>query len=257
MDETTRMQSSDSIAKFAEAFAAAQGEMKNPTKDNTADAGKYKYSYADLAAVYDACKGPLTKNGISILQSPSTNQAGVSVTTMLIHSSGEWVSSTLTIGCNKNDAQGIGSAISYARRYSLSAMVGLAPEDDDDANAAVGKPAAIENRRKPPQETPKTPPKQSAGSGVGKLKADMQKAGCKTIPDGELLVRWLSNFAQGEEPKFAAIDDYKGKEPESMQLLVYIQRATEAGNTLETMLSSAKEWDLNDQAVEAFSRESP
>lgn len=192
MDETTRMQSSDSIAKFAEAFAAAQGEMKNPTKDNTADAGKYKYSYADLAAVYDACKGPLTKHGISILQSPSTNQAGVSVTTMLIHSSGEWVSSTLTIGCNKNDAQGIGSAISYARRYSLSAMVGLAPEDDDDANAAVGKPAAIQRKApaKPPAK-PKTSEPGPKGKEVGeKLRQTFNPA---TLAEADRIVSQMTN----------------------------------------------------------------
>jgi len=59
-----QIKTSPTIAEFAKALSMAQAEMKNPTKDHTADAMKYKYKYADLADVYDACKGPLTKNGI-------------------------------------------------------------------------------------------------------------------------------------------------------------------------------------------------
>jgi hypothetical protein len=83
-------------------------------------------------------RGPLSKNGLSVIQTTAQAETGVLVETTLAHSSGEWVAGVLHVKPVKDDPQGLGSAITYARRYALSAMVGVAPEDDD-GNAASGK----------------------------------------------------------------------------------------------------------------------
>lgn len=146
------MQKSESIAALAGALAKAQAEILGAKKDS--ENPFFKSKYADLAAVWDACRGPLTKNELSIVQTPRTEITEYStiiyVGTLLSHSSGEWISEELSAIPVKCDPQGIGSCITYLRRYALSAFTGVAPEDDD-GNAAsnpngntkpVGKPKA-------------------------------------------------------------------------------------------------------------------
>jgi hypothetical protein len=128
---------SPSIAALAAALAKAQGEMGGALKDKTNP--HFKSSYADLSAVWDAARGPLSKNGLAVLQPPSSMGASVTVTTILTHSSGEWVESDFTVTATQNTPQGIGSCLTYARRYALASMVGIAPEDDD-GNAASQRP---------------------------------------------------------------------------------------------------------------------
>lgn len=130
------MNRSDSIAALSAALAKAQSEMAGAAKDKTNP--HFKSAYADLASVWEACRTALTKNGMAILQPVSAEDAKVTVTTILTHSSGEWISGELTMTAQQNTPQGIGSCITYARRYALSAMVGVAPEDDD-GNAASAK----------------------------------------------------------------------------------------------------------------------
>jgi hypothetical protein len=118
------------FAALAKAQASIQGAQKGNLNPH------FKSKYADLASVWDACREALTSNGLSILQlTESDDPALVSVRTILGHESGQWVSSSLTMRPTKPDPQGIGSALTYARRYALAAMVGVAPEDDD-GNAA-------------------------------------------------------------------------------------------------------------------------
>jgi hypothetical protein len=130
--------------------------MKSAIKDRANPF--FKSSYADLSSVWDACKGELAANGLAISQHPTTDANGnVEVETVLIHSSGQWMSSTLAMKPVKNDPQAFGSAITYARRYALAAVVGVVT-DDDDGNHASGrgdKPAAAEVARKAVAETPK------------------------------------------------------------------------------------------------------
>lgn len=137
---------SSTIGKLAEALSKAQGEMENAAKDK--DNPFYKSTYADLASVWDACRLPLSKNGLAILQTFSIVEGKVILTTKLIHTSGEWMDSQVPVQPVKNDPQGMGSAMTYMRRFSLSAMVGIAPaeaptrndvDDDDDGNVASGK----------------------------------------------------------------------------------------------------------------------
>lgn len=127
---------SDAINELAAALSKAQGEITHATRDSTNP--YFNSRYADLASVWEACRGPLSRNGLAIIQSPSFNVGHVTVETTILHSSGQWQSSELTMVPVKSDPQGIGSAITYIRRYSLAAVVGVAP-DDDDGNAASGK----------------------------------------------------------------------------------------------------------------------
>lgn len=126
---------SDSIAKLAAALAKFQSKLEAVKKD--ADNPFFKSKYADLASVWAAIREPLTANELSILQEPGTDSGRVTLSTTLLHSSGEYIRSIMTIPVTKPDAQGYGSAITYARRYALQSIAGVAPEDDD-GNAAVG-----------------------------------------------------------------------------------------------------------------------
>lgn len=128
---------SPDIAALAAALAKAQGEMEGAAKGSLNP--HFKNKYADLASIWDACRGPLSKNGLSILQPVSADGARVTVSTILAHSSGQWISESLTMTAQQNTPQGVGSAITYGRRYGLAAMVGIAPEDDD-GNAASARP---------------------------------------------------------------------------------------------------------------------
>ena len=130
----TTAKRSDSIAALATALAKAQGQMATAKKD--AANPFFKSKYADLSSVWEAIRKPLADNGLSVIQFPRSSEHGVEVETMLCHESGEWVSESLTLPVAKADAQGIGSAITYARRYGLQAIAGCAA-DDDDGNAAA------------------------------------------------------------------------------------------------------------------------
>jgi hypothetical protein len=89
--------------------------------------------------VWDACRAPLANAGLSVVQLVSSDATHAIIETILAHSSGEWVSSTLAVPLTKADAQGLGSAITYGRRYALAAIVGVCPADDD-GEAAVARP---------------------------------------------------------------------------------------------------------------------
>jgi len=130
------MTHSEQINEIATALAKAQAEIEGAKKDSTNP--HFKSSYADLASVWDACRKALTANGLSVVQGPVSDEGRVGVTTMLMHSSGQWLESTFFMRPTKDDPQGAGSALTYARRYALAAMVGVAPEDDD-GNAASEK----------------------------------------------------------------------------------------------------------------------
>ena len=133
---------SENIAALSAALAKAQGAIEGAVKGKTNPA--FKSKYADLASVWDACREALTDNGLAVIQSPGPLAEGrMEMTTMLVHSSGEWVRGVLTIPLGKADAHGYGSATTYARRFALAAFVGVAPEDDDGnaAAASAAKPA--------------------------------------------------------------------------------------------------------------------
>lgn len=127
------MEQSTDIKDLAKALSLAQAEIKGAVKD-TANPF-FKSRYADLSAVWDACREAITKNGLSVIQTGGTVCDTVIVVTQLMHSSGQWIRGSFSAKPVKADPQGVGSCITYLRRYSLAAMVGVAPEDDD-GNAA-------------------------------------------------------------------------------------------------------------------------
>jgi|SRR5215469_5454580 len=130
------MNRSEQINELAAALAKAQGAMKPALKDSANPF--FKSSYADLASVWHVCQKPLTDNGLSVSMLTEYGESDVWLETILMHSSGQWISGKYPIRPIKNDPQGIGSAITYAKRYALAAMVGVVTEDDD-GNAASGR----------------------------------------------------------------------------------------------------------------------
>jgi len=131
-----RLTMSQSIGSLAESLSKAQGMMTGATKDSKNPF--FKSSYADLHAVWGAIREPLSKNGLAVVQTTETLPEGLCVVTLLVHSSGEWIRSETPIMSAKQDAQGMGSGITYARRYALAAIVGIA-QMDDDGEAAMGR----------------------------------------------------------------------------------------------------------------------
>lgn len=135
------MNKSEQINELAAALSAAQHELDNAVKD--AANPFFKSRYADLASVREALREPFHNHGLAYTQTLDQAEAGVVVETTLLHKSGQWLSGRLTVRPVKDDPQGIGSAITYARRYSLQAIAGIAA-DDDDGEAACGRPAAAQ-----------------------------------------------------------------------------------------------------------------
>ena len=129
------MRTSEQTDKLWPAIVKARQAMKGPKKDSTNP--HFKSKYADLSECIEAADAAGSSHGLVTLQEPSSDSAGVSVSTIIVHESGQWVQfEPLFIPASKADAQGFGSAVSYARRYSIKAAWNMADEDDD-GNAAV------------------------------------------------------------------------------------------------------------------------
>ncbi len=163
-DQELRFWHSPEIDKIAGALAKAQSVIENASKD--AVNPHFKSKYADLAAVMEACRKPLSANEIAIVQCPSANETEMSMVTMLVHASGQFFASRLSMVPRDNSPQSAGSAITYARRYSLMAMAGIAPDDeDDDGNAANGRQQPYQRQQESRPTTPRpTPPAQQAAA---------------------------------------------------------------------------------------------
>lgn len=150
------MKHTDSLVKLAPALVAAQAEMKAVGKDSTNP--HFKNKYASLDAIIEAVRPTLAKHGLAIVQGatvPMTTDVGglvgFAVETMLVHTSGEWLTNTAIVPITKADPQGAGGALTYGRRYSLAALLSLATEEDDDGNAASATRATrqTETARRP------------------------------------------------------------------------------------------------------------
>ncbi len=128
---------SESVNELFSALSKAQGEIKGAIKDGINP--HFKSTFSSLSSCWDACREPLSKNGLSIIQTPCIiNGVNVLVTT-LGHTSGQWIKSICPLLTMKGDAQAYGAACTYFRRFSLCSMVGICPEDDDGNLAS--KPA--------------------------------------------------------------------------------------------------------------------
>lgn len=120
---------SEQINELMAALAKAQGEMRPALKDSTNP--HFRSRFADLASVWDACREPLSKHGLAIVQSVVNREGEQYLETTLGHSSGQWISSEMRLPIQKPGPQELGSCLSYCRRYSLAAIVGVYQDDDD------------------------------------------------------------------------------------------------------------------------------
>lgn len=156
---------------IAAAYVAAFAEIEAATKDAKGQVGQQKYKYADLSSVIAAIKPALINNGLAFTQPCEPTGEGVTVRTMLHHVSGEALDlGSLFVPANKRDAQGFGSALTYARRYALVSAFGV-PTEDDDGNAAV----ASMSRQEPKQEV--SPSSAMPDDEYSRLVAKMKTAG--------------------------------------------------------------------------------
>jgi ERF superfamily protein len=170
MPDTLGVEADESkeLDKLAAALAKAQGTITNAPKDHTAkvkmkdNKGEYKYRYATLDGIWDAARAALSANELAVIQCPTLTAEGVLLTTTLLHSSGQFVRTRLLWPVHERTAQGIGSAITYARRYSLAPLVGVVTEEDDDASAADGREA---DTSAPEESAPTTFPPFGKGKG--------------------------------------------------------------------------------------------
>jgi hypothetical protein len=135
------MEKSESITKLMTALVKAQSAIKVAKKDSSNPF--FKSKYADLSAIIDAIKEPLNKHGLVFMQIVDMVEGTTVVKTILAHESGEYIGGNIPVVVAKpNDPQALGSAITYAKRYGLQAIVGVPADDDDDGNAASGKGSA-------------------------------------------------------------------------------------------------------------------
>ena len=165
---------SDQLDKLAPALCRAQGKIKHAVKDSKNPF--FKSNYADLTSVWDAIRDAFQAEGLSVAQCPQVLDSGAPVLeTTLMHTSGQWISSRVPLNPVKNDPQGIGSAITYARRYALQSIAGVCA-DDDDGEAAQG--------RKKVNSAGEHVPKKPAWTDAQKLKAGELKSKLMAFGDG-------------------------------------------------------------------------
>ena len=192
---------------IAKALAAAQQEMDGALKQS--ENPHFRSKYADLGNVIDACMPALNKHGIAVVQPIESTELGSVVKTVLIHESGESLSCSVPLILGKQDMQGFGSAVTYARRYGLMAMAGIAPEDDDGNQAVKSTPAgaALRDAWKQGVEDAlpvNATPEQKAKAYADAICADFEGKGEKALHN-----RWNNHKAiiENLEKRFPALHE--------------------------------------------------
>lgn len=194
------------VPALAEALAKAQGEIKAPLKKCKVDFVNTKgqrvcYSYADLADVIEAIRIPLSKNGLSILHQVSFNENGYGLTTTLLHATGEFVSTWYPLpDPTQLKPQEFGSSLTYARRYSVTLVTGVASDEDDDASEAVAP--------KPP--TPKPKANTIKPHDAQEVSRAINPAIMAAITKDPPKVKLDQVFNALKEPSFDSMPDYEG-----------------------------------------------
>ncbi len=179
------------LGPLAAALAKAQSEFGAVTKDKTVtvqtkSGGSYSFKYAPLDQILNVVKGPLTKNGLALVQLLDSD----ALVTMLIHESGATLEAHTPLP-ESGDVQGYGSAITYLRRYAVQAMLGIAAEDDDDGNRAAGNQVATDLTRPP------SPEKDGLNGTAEVGKASTSDWQLRMGPDGALLGFRLTQGRKG------------------------------------------------------------
>jgi hypothetical protein len=208
---------SQKIDLLATALAKAQGAIVAPPRSRTVKVVPrtggpgYSFKYATLSDIIDAVQKPLSENGIARLQLVSHEKDGgfYKLTTYLMHSSGQYIACEVPIIAEGHSNQQFGSALTYMKRYTLSAMVGIAADEDDDGNAADGNEVtAVADKAKPVAPNPiKTPEDKPNGNGVAKI-GRIEVPFNPEEPDEKKAHDWLK-FGQSYVATARKLTDYK------------------------------------------------
>lgn len=169
------MRSSEQTSELVAALVKAQAAIKPPVKDRHVQAGSRRYSYADLATVIESVREPLGKSGLAVTQATDLDGDTLRLVTRLAHISGQFLEAVYPLPRGASP-QELGSALTYARRYSICAILGIAAEDDDDGEAATGGHAVRALPRPAPAPAPKgikvTGVEESGKAGVWRIMTD-------------------------------------------------------------------------------------
>lgn len=214
MDQVLKISHSTEIKEFISALVKAQGIMK-PAVFNRINP-HFKSRYADFSSCMEACRFPLSENGIAVIQYCETIEGKLNLITMLAHISGQWMKSEFPLISAKMDSQGIGSAMTYAKRYSLCGMVGIVADEDvsgdDDGETAVGRGKYDEPVRQPPRPAT-TPQFKTAVINPPTQKISAQQVAILKNLEGKLdeeckvkINTWLKNSHNIEDLKDVSCD---------------------------------------------------
>ena len=205
---------SQTIGNLALALSKAQSQMSLAQK--TAENPHLRNRYADLASVWDACRDALTKNELSLAQLPSTEfvdgQLIVTLNSVLMHSSGEYVTSCMsaTAAGNRgvNDLQAMGSVITYLRRYALSSMVGVSTGDDDDG-ASVSQEQVRPHGKRPSAPVPQVSNEQPAPAPKPTAAIEAEVKAANTLTEWATATYQLQDVGNAFENAGRVADWYK------------------------------------------------
>ena len=238
------MRMSESVKELAAALIAVQAELPKISKDKLAKGEKFSYAYVGLDTVMPEALAILNKHGIALTQTVGTAEdgSGTTLSTTLLHKSGEWLSDTQPLLLSKQDPQGQGSAITYARRYGVMAALGMVADEDDDGQRAAPRTrqpqgqAPTKAKAAPKQPARATPTKPTAANNNKKAQALLEEA-AKPINADATLADAIT-LLMGKPPD-------KGKHPLTAWLadtkpLSVIEAATVGANCLQQMHEELK-----------------
>jgi hypothetical protein len=207
------MKTSEQINELATALSAAQGQIEDAAADAKGNFGKY----ADLTSIRKAIKDPLSKNGLAIFQIPETRDGKTVLVSRLMHKSGQWIEGECDLLVDKPTMQGMGSAITYMKRYSLAAIVGIA-EDDDDGQEAEKSPQKKTAQAKSGASNPPVQPRAPGSPPAPNLASEAQRKMIWARLRGELAM----DEAQAKDfiHQHTGLESSKDMNREQVQILV-------------------------------------
>jgi hypothetical protein len=241
-DHNSKMRESTDISQIAPALVRAQAAMENPARNRSVQvrtqAGAYTFRYATLDKITDLTRRVLADNGLCVLQPIVSTERGPALVTRLLHESGQWMECEIGLPPLGQNPQAFGSVVTYVRRYSISAMLNIAADEDDDANRAAGN-----------HYTDVAPRKERSGAGVAGSgrREEPQEIG-EVV--GDAVARVLVNrarLAEGVQEGHALLEDWTRRMAVLEQL-----RGTKAWEALERELGSGLKRSLGTEPAAAF-----
>lgn len=196
---------SENINELFTALAKAQATMKEASKDGVNPFHKSKY--ATLDSIWDACRDSLTNNGLSVIQTVDTVETKMVLCTILGHVSGQWIKGNMPIIIDKPTPQSLGSALTYAKRYSLAALVGISSNEDDDAESVQ------QQYREPKKNTNQNHLRDSEAI-IDENQLSQINRACQDLPKERLenMNKYIS--------KTFGVDDYKSMKKKDFEIIM-------------------------------------